>query len=76
MSITLNQAKALTPGDYVHDVTGTNADGTPTRWRVNGQAKTWKRSPDRVKVPLKHGMYSFDYLTENDLEKVSLGYGS
>lgn len=75
--ITLAQAKDLTPGEMVHEVEGgrTNADGTPCRWTVNGQPKIWKRSPERVKVPIKHGLYSFDYLTEKELHRVALGDG-
>jgi len=70
--ITLEQAKNLTHGTILYHVTHRNADGSPQRWRVNGQPKTWKRSPDRVQVPIKHGLYSYDYLTENDLDLVCL----
>jgi len=42
---------------------------------VNGQPKTWKRSPDRVKVPVKHGLRSYDYVTEKELHRVALGDG-
>ena len=72
MTITLEQAKALKPGDIIHQDGMVNADGTPRRWKVNGQPKVWKRSPGRVRVPLKHGLYNYDYLTEDYLDKVSL----
>jgi len=72
MAITLEQAKALTYRDTLYHVQQTNADGSPQRWRVNGKVKTWKRTPSRVKVPLKHGLYSYDYLTEHDLDLVCL----
>ena len=68
--MTLAQAKALKYGDILHHTQHKNADGTPQRWRVNGAPKTWKRNPERVSVPVKHGMYSFDTLTENDLDLV------
>lgn len=72
MAITLKQAKALKHGDILHHKTNKNADGSPQRWKVNGMVKLWKRSPGRVKIPLKYGLYRFDYLTENELGLVSL----
>lgn len=70
--ITLEQAKALKPGTILHHTENKNADGSPQRWRVNGKVKTWKRDPSRVQIPVKHGMRFFDYITEYDLELVSL----
>ena len=70
--ITLQQAKDLKHGDILHHTVNKNADGTPQRWRVNGMVKRWKRNPDRIQVPLKHGLYRYDYLTENDLDLVNL----
>lgn len=62
--ITTEQARALVPGDVLH-VEGLGArpcdsKNGPWRWKVNGQVKTWKRSPDRVEVLLKHGLYTYD----------------
>ena len=70
--ITLQQAKSLKHGDVLHHVSHKNADGTPQRWRVNGMVKTWKTRPSEVRIPIKHGLYSYDYLTHNDLGLVSL----
>ena len=70
--LTLQDAKNLRPGDMLHHTSNKNADGTPQRWKVNGQPKTWKTRPDEVRVPIKHGLYSFDYVTQNDLEMVEL----
>lgn len=70
--ITLEQAKELQFGTILYHVTNRNADGTPQRWRVNGKVKTWKRSPERVQVPLKYGLKGYDYLTERDLDLVCL----
>lgn len=70
--ITLEQAKALKYGTILYHVANKNADGTPQRWKVNGVPKIWKRSPERVRVPLKHGLYTYGYLTEEDLNLVSL----
>jgi len=70
--MTLEQAKRLAIGQVLYHVVNHNADGSPQRWRVNGQVKTWKRSPNRVRVPVKYGLYGYDYLTESDLHLVSL----
>jgi len=72
MSITLEQAKALEPGDMLHHTIKTNADGTPMRWKVNGKPKTWMTKPQCVKVPVKHGLRDYDYLEEDSLECVNL----
>lgn len=70
--IKLEDAKKLYIGQVIYHVHNRNADGSPQRWKVNGQVKTWKRSPDRIRVPLKHGLYSYDYLTEDDLHLACL----
>ncbi len=69
--ITLEQAKGLSYGDILHGDTK-NRKGECHRWRVNGKPKVWVRRPERVRVPLKHGLYSYDALTENQLEFVHL----
>lgn len=65
--LTLQQAKALRRREILYHVDRRNSDGSPERWRVNGHPKVWKRNPKRVCVPLKHGLYDFSYLTEDDL---------
>ena len=84
MPITLEQAKQLNYGDMLHHINLTNSDGTPLRLRVNGKPKTWKRNPDRIKVPLKHGLYEYGELTNGtfegnqftlNLDEVNLGDG-
>lgn len=57
--LTLKQAQALKPGDIL-------LDDRQRKWKVNGKVQRWKRSPDRVRVPLKHGLYSYDAITEGD----------
>lgn len=37
-----------------------NADGSPQRWRVNGQLKRWKIDRSRMRLPIKHGLYAYD----------------
>lgn len=89
MAISTEQAKALKPGDMLHHVAHKNSDGTPQRWKVNGQPKVWKTRPLDVEVPVKHGMYSYDrlvqkgwkdeqgewHLSYSDLELVNMGEG-
>ena len=63
MPITLQQAKQLTYGDIIYSNHFTGADNqTPIKWRVNGQVKRWKRDPDRIQIPVKHGLYNHAYL--------------
>lgn len=57
--ITLKEAQALRPGEILLDSRG-------KRWKVNGHVKTWKTMKDRVRVPLKHGLYAHDALTEHE----------
>lgn len=70
--ITLEQAKQLQVGTVLHHCSNKNADGTPQRWKVNGRPKTWKTKPHRVRVPVKHGLYAYDTLTEYDLDLVEI----
>lgn len=62
--MTVEQAKALRPGAMLYHVHNRNADGSPQRWRVSGQPKTWKTRPNEVVVPIKHGLYDNAYMTE------------
>jgi len=56
--MTIDEAKWLRYGQTIYEIGAYNADGTPRRWRVSGAVQTWKRDPNRVRVPVKHGMYS------------------
>lgn len=71
MAITLGEAKRLRPGMILFHTINKNADGTALRWRVAGIPKVWKRSPERVRVTLKYGLWTYDVLTEKDLELIS-----
>ena len=33
-------------------------------WRRNGKTKLWKTRPTAYKVPVKHGLYRYDYITQ------------
>lgn len=66
--ITLAQAKNLKPGNCIY--CKNSKTGKPMKYKVNGIPQVWKRSPERVRVPLKHGLYVYDQLTEQYLDKV------
>lgn len=70
--ITLEQAKELKYRQVIYHTMLRNADGSPRRYRVNGAVKTWKRTPGRVDVPLKWGLYAFDRLTQDNLYQFAL----
>jgi len=59
-ALTLERAKTLTFGTILHHNYNKNYDGTPQRWKVNGKVKLWKRDPTRFRVPIKHGLYSYN----------------
>jgi hypothetical protein len=63
--ITLEEAKKLNYRDILIDSRG-------KKWRVNGKVKTWKKNPNRVYVPLKHGLYAYDFVDEHSLHLVSI----
>ena len=65
--MTLTEAKNLTIDTTLYHRIYTNADGTPARYRVNGQVKTWKTRPNEVRVPLKRGLYEHGYLNHHNL---------
>lgn len=66
--ITLEEAKKLTYGDTLYHLKEKNRDGTPMRFKVVGQVKTWKRDSSRIRVPLKRGLYETGELTNGTWE--------
>jgi len=72
VSITLKQAADLRRGQIVHHSINKNSDGSCERWRVTGAPKTWKTQPWRIKVPVKHGLRDYSYITEAELSLVHL----
>jgi len=70
--MTVDQVKALTHGQTVYHLALKNADGTALRVRVTGKVKTWKRSPGRVQVPVKRGLYDSGYITEYNCGEFTL----
>lgn len=70
--ITFEEAKELKVGTILYHTKHRNRDGSAQKWKVNGKVKTWKRNPDKIQIPVKHGMYSFGYIYQDDLHLVSL----
>lgn len=60
--ISLEDAKNLRYGDMLVDSRG-------SRWKVNGEVKTWKTDERRIRVPLKHGLYDYSYIKTEDFDK-------
>ena len=67
--VTIEQAKALQYRDILILDQGS---AHITRWRVNGAVKSWKRTPEKFRVPLKHGLYNFGYLDETNAYQFTL----
>jgi len=64
--LTLDQAKGLQYGDILCQTNAIGSDHKHKRWVVKGAVKTWKRDASRIRVPLKHGLRSYDAITEID----------
>jgi len=56
VALTVEEAKALKSGDHVWYYL---ERGDTVRVKVNGKPKTWKRTPERVEVPVKYGLYEY-----------------
>ena len=65
--MTREQAFQLKCGEIIHETEGYNRDGTCRRWRVNGKLQAYKRNPDNFRLPLKHGLVAYGYLTKWNL---------
>lgn len=56
----------LASGTVLEHVTLRNADGTPQRFKVTS-VKTWRRSPERIEIGYKRGMYEFGVISQHEL---------
>ena len=69
--MTLDEAKRLSYGDTV-DFISTN--GTLRHCKVNGKPQTWKRDANRIRVPVKYGLYeyaAFELMTDGTIGNYS-----
>lgn len=55
--LTIEEVKNLNPGDRVDFIT--NQGPIVKTATVNGKPKIWKRTPHKVRIPLKYGMYEY-----------------
>ena len=60
--VSLEVLQSRRPSEFWHR-TQRNADGSPLRCRVNGKLKTWKTRPNAYRLPVKHGIKQFFYIT-------------
>jgi len=72
MMITKEQALELKSGDIIYESDAYNADGSQRRWRINGMVKTWKTRPKEFRVPIKYGLYDYNYLTHINASRFDL----
>jgi hypothetical protein len=69
--MTLDEAKNLKTGQRVYHTIKKNADGSAMRAKVLS-IKVWKRSPEKVLVSLKHGMYDYAKFDETEIRLLSV----
>jgi len=43
-----------------------NNNGKSYLWRANGKCKVWKTRPNDFKLPIKHGLYAYGYITQDN----------
>jgi len=70
--ITKEMAMELFIGQVLYHGVNRNADSSPQRWVVNGNCKTWKTRKHDFQVPLKFGLYTYDYLNQACADKLFL----
>ena len=70
--ITKLQAQRAGHGATIYSIDDRNADGTAARWRINGACKTWKTRPLDFKLPVKHGLYAYGYITHDNAHRFTL----
>ena len=57
--------EALTARRFYHK-TAKKASGDPQECRRNGKTKTWKTRPGVFSIPVKQGLYSYGYITNDN----------
>jgi hypothetical protein len=64
--MTIHDAVHAQVGDIMLHTKHTNADGSPVRFKVTGKVKLWKRTPEKFRLPVKHGIYVHGYIDETN----------
>lgn len=67
----ITKDQAMTANMF-YDVSEKNRDGSPVRWRRNGKTKTWKTRPDDFRIPVKHGLYDYGTITQDNADSVTV----
>lgn len=62
--MTLEEARQLRYGQHVWF---SAVQGDARRAKVNSQPKTWKRSPERIEVSVKYGLYEYAKFDASDI---------
>ena len=70
--ITKAQAMCANHRDEFTHIELLNVDKTPVRCRVNGRCKTWKTRPNDFSLPVKHGLKSCFYITQDNAHEWSV----
>lgn len=63
--LTMDECKALKVG---HHIWMKCKGGDARRVKINGKPRLWKRTPDRIEVPWKYGLYSYGYFTAPEID--------
>lgn len=61
----VNKENALTVQNFEH-ISLKNRDKTPLRCKRNGKTQVWKTRPNEFKIPVKHGLYDYFYITHDN----------
>lgn len=64
----ITKEQAMTERNFEH-TTVKNADGSALRCRANGKCKTWKTRPNEFKLPVKHGLFNYFYIDQDNAEE-------
>ena len=67
--MTKNDAVNSCHGQTLYHKTVRGSDKAPARCRVNGKCKTWKTRPEMFQLPVKHGLYTCFYITEDNMHE-------
>lgn len=59
----------LTHGTELFSSLRLDSRGNPSKVRVTGKCKTWKRDPERFKLPVKYGLYESFYIVNDEFAK-------
>ncbi len=61
----VNHSNAITARNFEH-IAMKNKDGSPLRARRNGKTQTWKTRPNDFRIPIKHGLYDYGNITQDN----------